>query len=110
MKKLTYDQVYAIYSDKIEKCTGKLPAGISDMHTSDESKSIFMMESIVDAINKSIEQHNAKQYICNECDGWLTHIGVQTDTVVQIYRCDACGNIVNYDNYNKLLTPPIDNG
>ena len=108
MKKLTYEQIYAIYSDKIKKCTGSSPSDLYDIHTSEESKSIFMMQSIVDAINESIEQHNAKQYICNECDGCLVWTGVQktTDPPIDVYKCESCGNIKDYQQKSKLL----DNG
>lgn len=110
MKKLTYEQVWDKFKKHYPSKTLVPDYKSIEDENSNGAEEVALMKSIVDSFNESIEHHNTKQFICNECDEWLSHVGVQTDTTVQIYRCDVCGNIVHYDNYNKLLTLPIDNG
>jgi hypothetical protein len=94
MKKLTYDVTKANYIDKCNS-RGESPVDVPDS----------LIEAIVDSINESIEQHNRKNYICNECDGSMVLYAAPID----IYKCDSCGNIKDYKQESTILSRPTFN-
>lgn len=105
MKKLSYDQVW----EKVRKSYEKSRI-IDDIGCFlDDDKLISwpkeLTRAIVDSFNENIEDHNNKNYICNECDGYLEHSGEQKTSYppIDIYKCTDCGKIVEFKQRSTIV-------
>ena len=102
MKKLTHEQVKDRYVERLSQ-KDMLKGGVP-------VDSYLIIEAIVDSFNESIEDHNNKNYICNKCDGYLSHTGRQKMCAppIDIYECKTCNKEVWYKEEKIFKINPND--